>query len=293
MKRGFQVRFPARLDSLCLYVHGFCMFSLCFMGFLQKIFTHSTGVSDIMTLLYIYILFLAAGVDFISAVPHITVSALMGSTVVLPCELTNNFTQTSVIQWRTDDEDVFERSSDGTYVGEGYEGRVDIPEDELHKGNCSLVLKDVSVTDDDFYRTFVVKHVDKSNTDIEQEIYSVTLSVIGIQVSAPVGSTVVLPCEWRNLSIQTPHVEWSIDREVVFERQGKETFQGEGYEGRVDVPEDELLKGNCSLVLKNISGTDEAEYRSSTYMVKHKKTVLVQKVQLSVYGKLINLRYRV
>ncbi|KAF5900495.1 uncharacterized protein DAT39_009781, partial [Clarias magur] len=72
-----------------------------------------------------------------------------------------------------------------------------------------------------------------------------------IQVSAAVGSTVVLSCVWRDLSIQTPHVEWTIGPDTVFERQGKVTFQGSGYEGRVDVPEDELLKGNCSLVLKN------------------------------------------
>ncbi|KAM9496520.1 uncharacterized protein Hap1MRO34_026620 [Clarias gariepinus] len=102
---------------------------------------------------------------------------------------------------------------------------------------------------------------------------------------SPVGSTVVLPCEWRDLSVQTPHVVWTIEREVVFERKGKDSLQDEGYEGRVDVPEDELLKGNCSLVLKNVRVTDEAEYRSSMLLEHPKKFVFVQEVHLSVYNR--------
>ncbi|KAI5085899.1 hypothetical protein C0J45_23553, partial [Silurus meridionalis] len=102
-------------------------------------------------------------------------------------------------------------------------------------------------------------------------------STVFQSVSAQVGSTAVLPCDWRHLSIQTPHVE----------RLGKESFQGEGYEGRVDVPEEELLKGNCSLVLKNVRVTDEARY--SSYMVVINYYKLVQKVKLSVSGKWISI----
>ncbi|KAI5611828.1 hypothetical protein C0J50_11787, partial [Silurus asotus] len=97
-------------------------------------------------------------------------------------------------------------------------------------------------------------------------------------VSAQVGSTAVLPCDWRHLSIQTPHVEWSIGREIVFKRLGKESFQGKGYEGRVDVPEEELLKGNCSLVLKKVKATDKALY--SSYMGEENTKTLVHAVKL-------------
>ncbi|KAI5085790.1 hypothetical protein C0J45_23617, partial [Silurus meridionalis] len=99
-------------------------------------------------------------------------------------------------------------------------------------------------------------------------------------VSAQVGSTAVLPCDWRHLSIQTPHVEWNTGCEIVFERLGKDPCKG--YEGRVDVPEEELLKGNCSLVLKNVSVTDETLYSSYILKTDTKKPVLVQKVKLSV-----------
>ncbi|KAI5612982.1 relaxin/insulin-like family peptide receptor 2a [Silurus asotus] len=235
-----------------------------------------------MILLSISIFWLSVCVDPFSADPHITVEAHVGSTALLPCHLSKDFTQTSVIQWRADNEIVFERSFDDTHEGPGYEGRVDVPEDELHKGNCSLVLKDVRITDHAFYRSLELaesKYFYKAT-----EINTVQLDVVQ-SVSAQVGSTAVLPCDWRHLSIQTPHVEWSIGDEIVFERLGKDSFQGEGYEGRVDVPEEELLKGNCSLVLKNVSVTDEARYSSYILMTDTKKPALVQNIKLSASEK--------
>ncbi|KAF5900496.1 uncharacterized protein DAT39_009782, partial [Clarias magur] len=130
-----------------------------------------------------------------------------------------------------------------------------------------------------------------SLTDITTLLYVLyvlcldSINAAQLSVTAAVGSTVVLPCEWRDQSVQTPHVEWYTGSYTVFERKGKDLLQAEGYEGRVDVPEDELNKGNCSLVLKNVRVTDEAEYRSSMLLENPKKSVLVQEVQLSVYNK--------
>ncbi|XP_047675915.1 uncharacterized protein LOC113656605 isoform X1 [Tachysurus fulvidraco] len=229
-----------------------------------------------MSLLYISILWVCACVD--SAESLVTVSAQVGSTVILPCKLTEEFKPTSVIRWQFNKDIVFERSSNGTYSGSGYEGRVDVPVDELRKGNCSLVLKNIRVNDTGIYNSGTMVHVD-NNTAERKEINSVRLSVYGLQISAPVGSTVVLPCDWSHLSIKTPHVKWFIDSETVFERKGKDVNQSQGYKDRVDVPEDELLKGNCSLVMKNISVYDAGIYSSS---MMNDTEVLVQKVELSV-----------
>lgn len=92
------------------------------------------------------------------------------------------------------------------------------------------------------------------------------------------GITVVLPCEFNATSVHGLYVRWYIHSEVVFERVGKDSYEGEGYEGRVDVPEDELCKGNCSLVLKNVSVADAGHYRS--YLKR-----FIQSVELSVDGK--------
>ncbi|XP_047675896.1 uncharacterized protein LOC113651470 isoform X2 [Tachysurus fulvidraco] len=232
-----------------------------------------------MSLLYISILWVCACVD--SAEPNVTVSAQVGSTVILPCKLTEEFKPTSFIRWQFNKDTVFERRSDVTYSGSVYEGRVDVPVDELHKGNCSLVLKNVRFTDDHIYNSFTMVH-GYTNAAEMKKITRVNLSVYALQKSAPVGSTAVLPCDWRNLSNKTPYVKWFIDSETVFERKGKDSYEGEGYEGRVDVPEDELLKGNCSLVMKNISVSDTGIYSSSMLITDTQESVLVQKVKLSV-----------
>ncbi|KAK3526680.1 hypothetical protein QTP70_031470, partial [Hemibagrus guttatus] len=246
------------------------------------------SLTVIMSLLYIYILWVTACVDCNvsptdAAESLVTVSAPVGSTVILPCNLTEVFNKTPVIWWQIINrkDRVFERSSNGVSSGSGYEGRVDIPVDELLKGNCSLVLKNVRITDDHLYKTFRMEHVDSTNTTGAKNFNNVSLSVYD-QISARVGSTAVLPCEWSHLSIQTPHVQWIIDSETVFERKGKELNQSKGYEGRVDVPEDELLKGNCSLVLKNVTVTDAGNYNSSMLVKDTQKSVLVQKIKLSV-----------
>ncbi|KAM9495799.1 uncharacterized protein Hap1MRO34_020752 isoform 2-T2 [Clarias gariepinus] len=106
-------------------------------------------------------------------------------------------------------------------------------------------------------------------------------------LSARVGSTAVLPCEWRNVPVQTPHVQWNTDTEIVFERKGEQLFEGEGYENRVDVPHDKLLEGNCSLVLKNVSVTDAGVYHSHLSVKRMKrasstKWILVQSVEVSI-----------
>ncbi|KAI4901080.1 hypothetical protein NFI96_015061, partial [Prochilodus magdalenae] len=330
----------------------------------------------------------------------VPVSARVGSTAVLPCELGTVSGQSPQIEWYIYSGKVFERYGQETHQGEGYEGRVDVPEDKLLKGDCSLVLRNIRATDAGVYKSFLVEKtkvpiqsvelsVDESleghglfphghhpptdtpgpdhrhlqcctrytekqmdyslqNAPIwkrndeqvvlgtvttgnrmrlwkfrEMEgalgfscqcipkrpplqtspdmavnvttslLYTTTLMCFAacvdsrIFMSARVGSSAVLPCDWRNVSSSHPHVEWRTISETVFERQGEDLYQGEGYEDRVDVPEDKLLKGNCSLVLKNIRPGDAGVYESFLLVSRKKrslrsKRVLIQSVELSV-----------
>ncbi|XP_060743344.1 uncharacterized protein LOC132857405 [Tachysurus vachellii] len=237
------------------------------------------SLPDIMSLLYISILWVCACVE--SADPPITLSAPVGSTVILPCKLPGMFNQTSLIRWKMNDELVFQRSINASIPGSGYEGRVDVPLDELRKGNCSLALKNIQITDDRFYKTFTMEHVDTTNVKV---ITSVRVSVYAIEISARVGTTAVLPCDWIGLYITNPHVEWYIDSEIVFEQKGDESFVGAGYGGRLNVSKDELVRGKCTLVVKNVSVTDAAVYRSAMVQSDNQKSVLVQTVKLTVFG---------
>ncbi|KAL6473480.1 hypothetical protein MHYP_G00170410 [Metynnis hypsauchen] len=111
-----------------------------------------------------------------------------------------------------------------------------------------------------------------------------------IYLSVKAGSSAVLPCDWRNKtqsSGERPHIEWRTPSETVFERWGGDLYQGEGYEHRVDVPEDKLLSGDCSLVLKDVRLTDVGPYESfllerRTKRSLRSKRVFIQAVELSV-----------
>ncbi|KAM9495490.1 uncharacterized protein Hap1MRO34_018445 isoform 2-T2 [Clarias gariepinus] len=113
-----------------------------------------------------------------------------------------------------------------------------------------------------------------------------------ISVSGPVGSTAVLPCQLTSVDTDIPYIKWNTESETVFEREGVDSYQGDGYEGRVDVPVEELRKGNCSLVFHNLTFTDTGVY-TSYQTVRHTKrsvrvrrgTVLINSVKLSVYEK--------
>ncbi|KAB5565306.1 hypothetical protein PHYPO_G00239620 [Pangasianodon hypophthalmus] len=114
-----------------------------------------------------------------------------------------------------------------------------------------------------------------------------------ITVSGQVGSTAVLPCKLQSVGTETPHIRWLTESEIVFERVlGEESYQAEGYEDRVDVPEEELRKGNCSLVLQNLSLTDAGVYTSYQIVKRTKrstsvktKTEEINRINLSVQEK--------
>uniref|UniRef100_A0A3B1ICG8 Immunoglobulin V-set domain-containing protein n=1 Tax=Astyanax mexicanus TaxID=7994 RepID=A0A3B1ICG8_ASTMX len=88
-------------------------------------------------------------------------------------------------------------------------------------------------------------------------------------------------------SNQSLYIEWRTFSGTVFERRGKEHYEGDGYEGRVDIPEDKLKKGNCSLVLKEVKAEDAGVYESYLMVKREKrslqsKRVFIQSVELSV-----------
>uniref|UniRef100_A0A8B9JKM7 Immunoglobulin V-set domain-containing protein n=1 Tax=Astyanax mexicanus TaxID=7994 RepID=A0A8B9JKM7_ASTMX len=113
-----------------------------------------------------------------------------------------------------------------------------------------------------------------------------------IVMTVKAGSSAVLPCDWTAVSniqpsSQIPHVEWRSFAGTIFERRGTERYAGEGYEGRVDVPEEKLVSGDCSLVLKNVKSEDARVYESYLLVNRMKrslqsKRVPIQRVELSV-----------
>ncbi|KAK9961980.1 hypothetical protein ABG768_007374 [Culter alburnus] len=111
------------------------------------------------------------------------------------------------------------------------------------------------------------------------------LSVV-VYTSSKVGLPAVLPCAVGSHldSGQTPHIQWQTLTNSVFERMGEELFQGEAYIDRADVPEEMLMKGNCSLFLWDVRFSDAGIYES--YLVvgesSIKNRIFIQSVHLAV-----------
>ncbi|XP_051570603.1 uncharacterized protein LOC127450484 isoform X2 [Myxocyprinus asiaticus] len=107
-----------------------------------------------------------------------------------------------------------------------------------------------------------------------------------IHISSRVGLSAVLPCTVtsRLESAYAPHIQWQTISDSVFERIGEEMFQGEDYKDRVDVPEAMLVRGNCSLFLRDVRFSDTGIYES--YLVVGESSIksrtFIQSVQLTV-----------
>ncbi|XP_053341236.1 CD276 antigen homolog [Clarias gariepinus] len=151
---------------------------------------------------YIYLVWISVCVDLLSAEPEISVSGPVGSTAVLPCQLTSVDTERLYIRWNTESEIVFERLNERSYQGEGYEGRVDVPVEELRKGNCSLVLHNLTLTDTGVYTSYqTVRHTKRSVrvrrgtvliNSVKLSVYVPPLKETDVGISAaPTGSKVM------------------------------------------------------------------------------------------------------
>ncbi|CAK6981573.1 galectin 17 [Scomber scombrus] len=111
-----------------------------------------------------------------------------------------------------------------------------------------------------------------------------------LSVSSTVGQQVVLPCSWKSrLNDAAPpacHIQWRTLVNKVFEQRGGQRWQAGQFEGRVEVPEEKLGSGDCSLIINDVQIKDTGRYES--YMLvdgerDEKTRVFIQSVKLSVF----------
>ncbi|XP_031158118.1 galectin 17 isoform X1 [Sander lucioperca] len=112
-----------------------------------------------------------------------------------------------------------------------------------------------------------------------------------LTVTSLVGNQAVLPCSWKQrLGAQAPpascHIQWATPDDTVFEQRGEQKWQAEEFEGRVEVSEEKLGSGDCSLIISDVQIGDTGRYES--FMVvdgrRNVKTrVFIQSVKLSVF----------
>ncbi|KAI4890336.1 hypothetical protein NFI96_001137 [Prochilodus magdalenae] len=109
----------------------------------------------------------------------------VGSTTVLPCNWkeipsTQLASSSPHVEWLTVDGVVFERLGAEMFQGERYKGRADVPQHNLRQGNCSLVLKNVTLADAGVYESYLtVRRTKRSLGSKKLLLQRVELSVDG------------------------------------------------------------------------------------------------------------------
>uniref|UniRef100_A0A8C3F3P1 Ig-like domain-containing protein n=1 Tax=Chrysemys picta bellii TaxID=8478 RepID=A0A8C3F3P1_CHRPI len=204
--------------------------------------------------------------------PDNIVIGVVGEDAILPCYLSSPRVPLSTgIQWtlaRPLERIEVTFYNGGTQTerqGEGYQGRTEFFTSQLSKGNLSLKLKNIQVTDKGKYAC----QVDVS--DWHGEAY-IELDVIGqILPSNPVigviGADVILPCQLSVTKLPGSFkVQWKLFRpavlihEVSYNGGNQTETQGERHLGRTELSITEMTQGNLSLKLKHVQISDKAEY---------------------------------
>ncbi|KAG9274456.1 hypothetical protein AMEX_G11372 [Astyanax mexicanus] len=220
-----------------------------------------------------------------------------GEVLVLPCSIQPNTSAVDMtVEWfRLDAADRFvhlykNHRDIKEKQDQFYRGRTALFREELQKGNTSLRLSDVRVSDEGAYKCFIK---DKSWYDdiTVQVTVEESLKVVGpdAPLVVEVGEVLVLPCSIQpNTSAVDMTVEWfrldAADRFVHLYENHRDINekQDQSYRGRTALFREELQKGNTSLRLSDVRVSDEGAYKC---LIKDKSWYDDITVQVTVEGK--------
>lgn len=196
------------------------------------------------------------------------VQAVYSERVLLQCYLMPPLDATSqTVKW-TRGHDIVILCQDGKdnpgAQREHFEERAALSQEALSKGNLSLMLSSLKLTDTGRYKcSFITDNVEKScyvNLTVGES------DVIGSDepVKANVGEDVILPCHLEPpFNVSTLTVEWKHNKTYVHVYRSMKhdpNQQNSHFINRTSLFCDEIGKGNISLLLRNVSKEDEGLY---------------------------------
>ncbi|KAI5104492.1 butyrophilin-like protein 2, partial [Silurus meridionalis] len=208
--------------------------------------------------------------------PVASLVAVAGEDLILPCFIKLNTSVVDMtVEWFKLDKnnplvhlykDHEDRNEDQALP---YRERTSLFKEELQKGNASLKLSALRVSDEGKYKCFIQ---DKSQSDdiIVNVIVEEILEVVGPAASLVVvaGEDLILPCFIKSkISAVDMRVEWfklDVEDSLVHlyeEHEDRNKNQAPSYRKRTSLLKEELQKGNASLKLSALRVSDEGEYK--------------------------------
>ncbi|XP_023202756.1 CD276 antigen-like isoform X2 [Xiphophorus maculatus] len=192
-----------------------------------------------------------------------------GDDVVLPCRLeTHVDTSGKILQWRHGNNIVYEKEKHNTAKeNERNTNRLSLFPEELAAGNLSLKISSVRLEDNGKYQCCLISESIERNCSIFVTVVSAgDRRVVGPHepVAVEVGQVAVLPCHLEPPSpLSDLTLEWTVNNSKVHiyrSHRDDPSIQDERFKNRTSLFKEELVHGNISLILTNVTKEDAGNY---------------------------------
>ncbi|XP_051249566.1 butyrophilin subfamily 1 member A1-like isoform X2 [Dicentrarchus labrax] len=218
---------------------------------------------------------------------HQPITVLAGDDVILPCHLEPPISVSDeTVEWTRPDLDpkYIHFHQDGRLMFDhqnpSYYLRTRLFMDGLMTGNVSMKIFKVKVSDTGRYQCALPSLQKEASI----QLIVAQSDVIGSDkpVTVTVGDNAILPCHLEPPSdMTTQTVEWTCDKTIVHVYRNRKDYldlQDENFRGRTSVFHEEMIRGNISLKLTNVTELDAGSF-----------TCNVPKLQSQVRRGFINL----
>uniref|UniRef100_A0A8C4GYL5 Ig-like domain-containing protein n=1 Tax=Dicentrarchus labrax TaxID=13489 RepID=A0A8C4GYL5_DICLA len=230
----------------------------------KKTETRCTVCSDPYSKIkYVDMMFVSAGQpDVIGSDKPVTVT--VGEDVILPCHLGPPFNvRTLTVEWTRDGQYVHVWRQGKDYLNdqdENFRGRTSLFHEEIIRGNISLKLTSVTELDAGSYTC----NVPKLQSQVKKNFIILTVGEYNKPVTVTVGDNVILPCHLEPpFDVRSLTVVWTRDGQYVHvyrSRMDDPGSQDKNFRGRTSVFHEEMIRGNISLKLTNVTEMDAGSY---------------------------------
>ncbi|XP_075381838.1 butyrophilin-like protein 2 [Mycteria americana] len=206
--------------------------------------------------------------------PNNVVIQAIGEDAILPCYMSAPSIPVSLtVQWilvralKRIEIIFFDGRSEVERQGKSYKGRTAFFTSQVRRGNLSLKLRNVQVSDKGKYTCKVAYSNWYRETYVELDVTAPYRSLpFRSPVTGVIGRDILLPCVFFANFTGNFVVQWNLlhsselVHKVFCNGKIKSEIRGGRYKGRTELSSVELNHGNLSLVLKNVTYADKGEY---------------------------------